>query len=357
MITSRADFGGGPQHLFLLIKYLKDHFNIFCACPDDFPYKSRYESLIGTDHICIIPHREFSVKALFEVKRFTRSRDIKLIHSHGKGAGIYGRLLSMLTKIPAVHTFHGLHIDNYDPFRKLFFLTVEKILSLFTSRFICVSGSEFKRVVSSKIAPESKIVVICNGVETTGDQPQDKVLNNHVKKILHITRFDFAKNSLLLIPIAERLRENTEDFKIVIVGSGEEESKFKEEVIKRNLNDFFEMIGNSADLMNFYSEAFCYLSTSRWEGLPLALMEAMSFGIPVVASDVPGNNDLVEHNKTGFLFNINDPAEAVKYLSILLDNNTLRKNLSASSKEKIMKNFSASEMAEKTGYLYGKIIY
>jgi glycosyltransferase involved in cell wall biosynthesis len=116
------------------------------------------------------------------------------------------------------------------------------------------------------------------------------------------------------------------------------------------------MIGTSAELINYYKEAFCFLSTSRWEGLPLAIMEAMSFGVPVVASDVPGNSDLIEHNQTGLLFNIRNPEEAAAHLLLLFENKVTWRKFSSASKEKIRKNFSAARMAEETGNLYYKIL-
>jgi glycosyltransferase involved in cell wall biosynthesis len=356
MITARADFGGGPQHLFLLVKYLKDQLNIFIACPGDFPYMERYKTLIGAENICKIPHRKFKIKSLFELKRFIQGKNIKLIHSHGKGAGIYGRFLSLLTGCPAIHTFHGLHIDNYNLVPRVFYLTAERFLSLFTRKFVCVSKSEFNRVIAAKIASASKVVIINNGVEINHGTVDEKLLDNQVKTILHVTRFDFAKNSLLLIAVIEALKEKKIFFKFIIIGYGEEEQDFKNKITKKNLESYVEMKGTAENLQNYLRESFCLISTSRWEGMPLAVMEAMSSGIPVVAANVSGNNDLVEHNKTGFLFDIQNPDEAAGYISLLMDNSDLWKKFSVNSIEKIKKNFTAAGMALETNNLYFQIL-
>ncbi|HSR18496.1 MAG TPA: glycosyltransferase [Ignavibacteriaceae bacterium] len=355
MITARADFGGGPQHLFLLVKYLKDQLNIFIACPSDFPYMERYKTLIGAENICIIPHRKFKIKSLFELKGFILRKNIKLIHSHGKGAGIYGRFLSLLTGCPAVHTFHGLHIDNYNLVPRVFNLTVERFLSLFTRKFVCVSKSEYNRVIAAKITSASKVAVINNGVEINQETVDEKLLDKEVKKILHVSRFDFAKNSLLLAAVIEALKEKKKYFKFIIIGSGEEEQEFKNRIIKKNLESYVEMKGKAEGLQNYLRESFCLISTSRWEGLPLSVMEAMSCGVPVVAANVPGNNDLVEHNQTGFLFDIQKPDEAAGYISLLMENSDLWKKFSLSSVEKIKKNFTAAGMAKETENLYLEI--
>jgi glycosyltransferase involved in cell wall biosynthesis len=85
-------------------------------------------------------------------------------------------------------------------------------------------------------------------------------------------------------------------------------------------------------------------------------MEAMSCGVPVVAANVPGNNDLVDHNQTGFLFDIQKPDEAAGYISLLMDNSDLWKKFSVSSIEKIKKNFTAAGMAQETNNLYFQIL-
>jgi len=109
-ISSRADFGGGPEHLFQLLKSAKNKMDVFAACPNDFPYYEKYRELLGKDKIIIIPHRKFSPSVFVKLISFITGNGINIVHSHGKGAGIYSRLLYLFTNIKVVHTFHGLHI-------------------------------------------------------------------------------------------------------------------------------------------------------------------------------------------------------------------------------------------------------
>jgi len=164
IITSRADFGGCPEHVFQLINQLKNDFNFFVACPNDYPYYKLYSKLLGTNNIFEIPHRKVNLTLILKLYEFIKKKEIRLIHSHGKGAGIYSRLLFFLTSSPIVHTFHGVHIEKYSKIARVLYLTLEKFFSLFTLKFISVSNSEKDKILKYRIAKASKVVVIPNGV-------------------------------------------------------------------------------------------------------------------------------------------------------------------------------------------------
>jgi glycosyltransferase involved in cell wall biosynthesis len=358
IITARADFGGGPEHIFRLVQKLKDEIEYYIACPDDYPYKKRYSELVTGSRIIIIPHRKFALKELYRLRTFIKEKGIELIHSHGKGAGIYSRLLSFITSIPTVHTFHGIHIGSYNSAQKIIYLLLEKFLSIFTKRFISVSKSEFQKVISSGITRSSKISIIENAVRVPQNIIPDDNFYAEKKNIVTITRFDYAKNSLLLIPVFEKLKTliNISQFEIIVLGSGKDAEKLKEKSVSYGSENIFSLKGFVDNPSDYLSTSFCYISTSRWEAMPLGVMEAMALGIPVVATDVTGNSDLVEHDKTGFLFDINNPNQAAEFLAQLSKDFNLWKKLSLASKERIEKNFSLAKMAAETKSLYMEII-
>ncbi|HSP87721.1 MAG TPA: glycosyltransferase [Ignavibacteriaceae bacterium] len=354
IITSRADFGGGPEHIYSLIKELYRDFIFYIACPDDIPYKIRFSEVIGEDKIIIIPHRKFKVKSFIKLIRFVKNNDIDIIHSHGKGAGIYSRPLSFYTLRPCIHTFHGVHILSYNFFQRKMYLFLEKLLSLFTKRFISVSDSEKDNVIKLGLTSKSKLTLIKNGVEPS---KQKVKFNFNEINFSTITRFDDSKNTELLIPIAVSLKNKlNKHFSFHIVGSGERENLVKDLVYKNNLSNNFIFYGNLLKPSDILIKTNCYISTSKWEGLPLGVLEAMSLGLPVLATDVVGNKDVVENNKTGFLFNINNPEEVVGFSLQLFNNESLWNEFSVSAKEKVEKEFSIKQMAEETKKLYNEIL-
>lgn len=356
LISSRADFGGGPEHLYQLVKHLSKDTIPYIACPKDFPYWDKYSELIGKENLIEIPHRELSAGAIFELISFIEKNNIKIIHSHGRGAGFYSRLLKFFTGCSVIHSFHGVHYDKRNFILKFIFVSLEKIFNLMTDKFICTSGSEKSKVLNFKLCPENKTELIVNGIEI----PEKININNHSsenKYILSFLRFAPEKNPELLINIFENIKKARDiKLKMILIGGGELLELCKKLAREKGLQDSIDFPGTVCEPKKYYHDAFCFLSSSRGEGMPLTLLEAMSFGIPVIASDVAGNNDLIEHNETGFLYKLHKYDEATDNFFKLIDNKNLYEKISLNSINLVKNNFDINMMAHKIENLYTKII-
>ncbi len=358
LISARADFGGGPEHMYRLMQILKEEIDFFVVCPEDYPYWNRFRNLLGSEKLYKIPHRKFKVGAVSNLKIFLDDNKIDLIHSHGKGAGIYGRTLNFLTGVPCIHTFHGLHTGEYKNFQKEGYLLLEKMMSKFTKAFITVSKSEFDLISKLNITRIDKINIINNGVVIPAAKVDEDIFNRAILKIITFSRFDFSKNTFLILDILQELRKRNkiDKFEIVILGSGEDEKIFIQKLAELKLSSYVKLLGSVENPAEHLVDAFCYISTSRWEGLPLGILEAMAHGIPAVATNVTGNKDLVEDNKNGFLYEIEKPEEAADKIIKLSEDKELWKSFSEAASLKIKNNFSVEKMAEQTKQLYMKNI-
>jgi glycosyltransferase involved in cell wall biosynthesis len=354
LITVRADFGGGPEHVFQLLKYLIPDFDFYIAAPQDYPYFEKYSEIVGKEKMIVIPHRKFRLAVLFKLNRFVCKNKISLIHSHGKGAGIYSRILGAFSRVKVIHTLHGFHIGYYNSLQKYAYLLVEKILGIFTNKFINVSNGENLQISGFNIAPQSKFIVIENGVEITKKSVPKEVYQNYPKQIISLSRFDYAKNSELLIPIILRLRENNVicSFSFLILGSGPNKNFIAKQLDDNQLNDFCKMPGSVIETQDYLLNSFCYISTSRWEGLPLGVLEAMSVGLPVIATNVVGNNDVIENGVDGFLYDLNNPEEAVTAILRLFNDTELWHRISFNAKNKVEKKYNVKRMALETKSIY-----
>ena len=358
IITSRADFGGGPKHILSLLNQLNEKINFFIACPKDYPYFNLFSSIVEDKNMFQIPHRKFSLFKFFSLIKFLKSKQINIIHSHGKGAGIYSRLLSIFTGITTIHTFHGLHIGEYNLIKRNLYLLIEKFLSLLTKAFITVSDSERNKILLNKITRKDKLYKIENGVEIIHDKTVSFNSNQSKLNIITISRFDFAKNSLLLIPIIKELKKlkSNFNFTISILGDGNGKNDFNKQIISDGLSDKIKLLGSQINITDYLINSFCYISTSKWEGMPLGVIEAMAVGLPIVATNVTGNKDVVKNNVNGFLYEIDNPKEAVEYINKIAQDKELWLRLSNESKILTKRNYSSERMANETFDLYNKII-
>lgn len=328
LITLRADYGGGPHHVDLLIDNLPNEFNLFIACPQDKPYYYKWSQHPNVKSIFQLPHRKFNFIKLYNLHRFIKNNKITIIHSHGKGAGIYSRILKLINpRLKIIHTLHGFHIHEYGSLKKKFYIFIEKILSILTDRFINVSNGEREICLNYNIYPKHKSVVIYNGIHQINriDRAKEELKLQNKFIITTISRFDYPKNMFFAYEIAKKFKDN-QNIIFLWLGDGHDRKILEKQANIENVNIIF--TGFTKEIPLYLSATDIYLSTSRWEGLPYALIEAQSLGIPIVATNVIGNNEVVQHNKNGFLFTTLEEAcnaieNLIKYPSIY---NKLSKN-------------------------------
>ncbi|MDQ3534658.1 MAG: glycosyltransferase family 4 protein, partial [Bacteroidota bacterium] len=163
IITIRADVGGGPRHVDLLVNNLSHEFNVFLSCPKDKPYFDLWISNSKVKAISTIPHRKFSIFRFLNLIQFCKKHNINIINSNGKGAGLYSRLLKIfLPKIKVIHTFNGVNIRNYKSVKTQLYFLYERFFSRFTDEFINVSNGEKEVCLKEKFFEASKSSVVYN---------------------------------------------------------------------------------------------------------------------------------------------------------------------------------------------------
>lgn len=355
MISARADFGGGPEHLYRLISLLHERHDIFAAIPDEKPYYGLICNLIGKEKVFVIPHRKFTITHLNGMRRFIDINNISVIHSHGKGAGIYSRPLAVLTKAVCVHTYHGIHIDKYGLWGAKLFIMLDRIFARLTAQFIAAPG-EYREAERRRLADINKINIISNGVMIP-DSPV-KRSDSELFNVLHITRFDEAKNPFLLAEIGSELKSIAEPGRIVIniVGEGAEKQELIRRLSENGSDIFFRFHEPTSNIAAHYIRSSCYLSTSKKEGMPLSVIESMSYGIPCVVTDVTGNNDLIAENLTGFLYSTEDPQKAAQRIVQLSQDDALWQKLSSETRAAASAKFNFSDRALEIEQVYYKAL-
>ena len=356
LISVRADPGGGPKHIDDLLRYLPAGIEPYVACPSEKPYWELYAGWIGTDRLQAIPHRSFSWSALYKLVRFVRTHRIELIHSHGKGAGVYGRLLALLTRRRCVHTYHGIHIGTYGCIQRRAYVAMERILAHATDRFVAVSASEAERLLQLGLCPAAKLVTVVNGVALPEMLPQAGEKIRHPFKVLSSSWFNRQKNSEMLLPILQALQEMGQagQWRFVVMGDGEGRSCLERKLHEQVPGIDIEFAGLVDDPSAMMRGADCFLSTSRWEGLPYAILEAMAHGLPVVATDVTGNRDLVVHEQTGLLFALDRPEQAAAALLRLAENRPLASSMGGRGRLRVQTEFGLERMVLHLCTLYQK---
>jgi glycosyltransferase involved in cell wall biosynthesis len=360
-ITVRSDFGGGPYHVDLLISNLKDSFDIYIAAPLNKPYGIKWKTILGESKFFELPFRSFKIGTFIKLIRFIKKNKVKILHAHGKGAGIYGRLTKiLLPDIFVIYTFHGFHILNYNTISRIVYIIFERFLSGFTNLFINVSKGEQDTCLKLKIYRVQKSVIIYNAIKNIPNVAIDKSelrnkLNLPADKFItsSVARFNKQKNLKASITIAAKLLEN-HDVIFLIIGDGEERENIEYLIESNKLSNVL-LTGYKSNVNEYLAASDIYLSTSLWEGLPYSLIEASARGLPIVASDVTGNNEVVVYGVNGYLFNLNNPDDAVEKILRIKNSIEEQKTLGENSIKIFMKNFQLDAMINKMKDTYKSI--
>ena len=178
-------------------------------------------------------------------------------------------------------------------------------------------------------------------------------LESDEKVITHIAEFNENKRQIDVVHACELLIEQkTKKFTILLIGTGENMGKIQKHINDRNLQGYIKCLGLRRDIPRILSITDIGLLVSIREGLPRSLMEMMSMKIPVVATNIRGNRDLIENGINGYLVSIKDPSQIAEKCLTLLTNENLSKQFGEKGREKIEKQFSIEKVLQQMEVVY-----
>ena len=362
-LTLRSDWGGAPKHIDILYKNIGPDFLIYFAAPISEPFGVSWFKSAGKERFFELEHRKFSIFKLFKLKSFIKNNEINIIHVHGKGAGLYGRLLKILLsdRVKVIFTFHGLHIAQYNQLKKKIYIYYERFFSRYTDLFINVSRGEQENCMKYGIFSLQKSKVVYNVISEVKNEKTNITLRSELNLpsgefiVLSIVRFSFAKNIEDTLAIAELLKFDKR-FLFVLVGDGETREEIENQIKKKELNNVL-LTGFKNNPLDYIAASNVYLSTSRWEGLPYSLIEASMMGLPSVATNVVGNNEVVRNNFNGKLYNPGDLKAAVNNVIEICTDNNLFECYSKNAKIFYKDNFSVDKMITQMQNIYNAFVH
>ena len=355
-----TDLGGGPAQVHELVARLpRPEFAVTVAGPPGGPYVDIFTESgarftgIRTDRLGLRP--------FVEVLRLIRQEGIDLVHSHGKGAGLYGRLAARRAGIPAVHTFHGFHHAEYPAGLGRAYLALERRLARMTQAIVHVSESQALEAAALRLAPPERSHVIVNGIDAArvaaaamprAAARQSLRLEPDALVLGTVARFDPVKALDALLRAFARVAAAQPAARLLVVGDGPEAPRLRVLAASLGVEERVRFPGFVADAFRLLPALDLYVSASRKEGLPLALLEAMACGLPVAATRVPGHVDVVEHGATGLLAAPGDPQALGLAMADLLADPARRSAMGEAGRRRVEERFAASRMAAETADLY-----
>lgn len=355
LITGRADIGGGPEHVLQLVDGLADRCQLFVACPQEAPYWDRYTARVGSGRMLAIPRRRLSLGALWALWRFVARHHIELMHSHGSAASAYSRPVGALSGVPVVHTHHGLFfVSQPDGLKRRLRLLIERLLERITSLSIFVSAGDQALARSAGFGYRASRM-IRNGVAVPGEIRTTNHLGTPLR-IVTVNNYNAAKNPDLLLAIVAALATRDEvAVEIHVYGDGEGRAAFASRLRVAGHDRFVHLHGAAPELRERLPAHDIFLSCSRWEGLPYAVLEAMAAGLPTVLSRVPGHDEILAHGLDDCGYSLGDAADAVDRL-LAFQTPASRQSAGARAQAVVRQHFGAGEMLDSTWAAYCDVL-
>ncbi len=304
----------------------------------------------GIEAHLVPTHGSFDLLYFLSIARLVRRYRIDLIHTHLLTTSVYGSAVGALLAVPVVCTFHG-PVDISADDRRL--STKLKIIARPQNQIVFVSDSLREFFVERTRLPGAQMFTVYNGIDTgkftpTGDRAFRSELGVGSGDILvgAIGNVRPAKGYADFLYAAARLRQRSRQFRFVIVG--DTRSPLFPELLRLRselgLDDALVFTGFRDDVGKILAGLDAYVSSSYAEGFSLTTVQAMSAGVPVVATRSGGPEEIIRHGETGLLVSPSAPAELAETVASLQADPEGTAKLVLAAREDVVRRFDVATM-------------
>ena len=307
------------------------------------------------------------IKAAFQLWGILSQENIHILHTHNPKPGVYGRIVGRLKGVPiVVNTVHGFYASDSDPlWKRLVVYVVEGLAALFSDAELVQSREDVEIISRFGIGRRSRTVHLGNGIDLQrfGRNREDEA-RDRVRAELGIPRDAVAVGCVARLVAEKGISEliaawdlKATDFVLMIAGPAD---PTKKDAINQAMIDTAErsgirFLGHRSDVEDLYLAWDLFVLPSHREGFPRAAMEAAASGLAVVATDIRGCREVVEHGETGLLVPKQDPKALASVIDILVRDRTRREALGTAGRLKALAEFDERSVVGKVIDTYREV--
>lgn len=316
---------------------------------DELGVPTRYVPELGRE---LSPRRDLA--AIRTLRAVLRAERPDVLHTHAAKAGAVGRIAALLAASARprvrVHTFHGHVLRGYfGARRERAFALAERLLARTSSMLVAVSPEVRDDLVALGVAPADRFAVVRYGFEFPAPADGER-LGGFV--VGYAGRLTAVKRPLDLVRALRVAVDRGADAVLVLVGDGEDRPEAERLAAELGVAERCRFVGYQRDMAEWYGgfDAFCLASAN--EGTPVAAIEALAAGIPVVATRVGGTPAVVDDGETGFLVEAGDVDALGERLARLAADPDLRARMGALGAQRMRERYGVERMVEEVQRLY-----
>jgi glycosyltransferase involved in cell wall biosynthesis len=350
-LITKAEHGGAQTHLLQLARAAVRRAEVMVATGEEGFLCDEFKA-IGADYVVLkhlkhAPNFRHDSAALVELTELLHRYRPDLIHAHSGKAGLLGRMASAIARVPSIYTAHGFSFADGIPFsRKMMAWAGKWVGARAGSYTIAVSEAECRLARRYNVVRPGRTVVIYNGVEESAYRAAPEV---DPPVIAMVARFSFPKRQELLIRAFSRI---SGDARLWLIGDGPTLSSARLAARNCIARDRIVFWGDRGNVPELLAQAQIAALISQHEGFGLSLIEAMSVGLPVIATKVGGMREIVRHGATGLLVPPNREMALAGAIERLVGDAEERKRMGTAGLARFRSLFGASQMIDRTFRVY-----
>ena len=374
-IITRLDPGGSSTNTIETVARLDpERFEVFLISGRTKDDDGTIEASLKARNIAYVFYKDLQreinigkdIKAFLKLYRFLKDRPFDIVHTHSSKAGVLGRWAAKCAVVPVIiHTPHGhIFYGYFSKWMTTIFIWIERLTARITDKIITLTQRGKEEHVHFKIAPPDKFVTIHSGIDIN-PKVSHQELKAHLKKqwVLNegyfifgsVGRLDPIKGTSYLIEAMALLVKKYPKSQLLLVGEGSQRERLKKQCINLGLGAFVKFTGYQKDPAPFIEIMDVFILPSLNEGMGRVILEAMTYGKPVIATKVGGIPELVEDGKNGILVNPQDPHALAQAMIRLANDKPLLDRMSHEAILKVGDQFNINRMVRDIEDLYQQL--
>lgn len=341
-VVTLAEVGGAQTYVRQLLPAAREAFDVTVAAHGDGPLRDASDRLgvpfVPLRHVRRALSPFHDLLGLLELVRLFRRVRPDVVHLNSSKAGILGRIAARIARVPVcVFTAHGWAFNAAAGASGRVYGAADRLVARLATCIVCVCDADRRAGLAAGTCKEDRSVVIHNAIDPGAPPPRRDAAASPVE-VVSVGRLAEQKDYgtlvaalALLPPGAARLR---------VLGDGPLRATLEAQVAALGLTGAVELVGEVSDVRPHLERAEIFALTSRWEGLPLSVLEAMAAALPVVASRIDGIPEAVADGETGLLVAPRDPVGAADVLGRLVASADLRRRLGDAGRRRVEERFA-----------------
>jgi len=292
--------------------------------------------------------------AFIRLYRLIKREGYDLVHTNSSKAGIVGRWAAWLAGVPVIlHTVHGWgHHDYQHVLVRKAFILLERATAAITDRLVVVSSRNIEKGLADRIGHSHKYVTIRSGIELERfSKPRHDRASMRAQigipttapVVGTVTRLSPQKAPLDFVAAAISVARALAEAHFVIVGDGPLRSEVEQKIATAGLQDRFHLLGLRRDVADILAAFDVFALSSLWEGLPRVLPQAMAASLPIVATAIDGNAEIVIDGENGILVPPHDCEKLSRAILALLRDSQTAARMGSNGRRRVYE-FSAEKM-------------